>query len=403
MKEFISILISFLFMGIADSIDSAFNNAISINTIVVCGSLFSIDLILESFGEVGIYTYRTVRKNEWPYLIVNIVVGLIVGIIVFFSRDLIVNIFNLTTIQKNMLSSVLALYIGYLVIGRLSNGIFEMVRLKGNLKLYNKSLFIFYIVLIALDCMAFVFTKDLVVLFIATMLSWVISIIYMLYNLKLKFKLPDKDDFNNVLRYGIPQSLERLFSRIFILIYGVIASYLGTEKYSIHSICYAVCLNLEIITNAYQAALMIKVPEAKTYEKQYKNCMKMKKKCFGLILGLNFIFAIVYLLISHGSLPLNKCFPYILFYALAVFGLYPYETYKTLCVVQGKPFILLFGSIIGVIVRVIVCFLFLKTEFALFIFAIASFIDFYIRSRIYKFGLNNVRSLENEKIIKDKF
>ena len=138
MKEFISILISFLFMGIADSIDSAFNNAISINTIVVCGSLFSIDLILESFGEVGIYTYRTVRKNEWPYLIVNIVVGLIVGIIVFFSRDLIVNIFNLTTIQKNMLSSVLALYIGYLVIGRLSNGIFEMVRLKGNLKLYNK-------------------------------------------------------------------------------------------------------------------------------------------------------------------------------------------------------------------------------------------------------------------------
>ena len=30
MKEFISLLISFVFMGIADNIDSAFNNAISV-------------------------------------------------------------------------------------------------------------------------------------------------------------------------------------------------------------------------------------------------------------------------------------------------------------------------------------------------------------------------------------
>ena len=387
MKEFISILISFLFMGIADSIDSAFNHAISIDAIVVCGSLFSIELILKSISEIGTYTYRVIRKDECSCLIVNIFIGLILGIIVFFSRNIIVDIFSLTNYQKNLLSNVLALYIGYLVIGRLSNAIFEMVRLKGNLKLYRKSLFIFYIALIALDYLAFVFTKDLIILFVATMISWIISIVYMLYNLKLKFKFPDKKLLDNVLKYGIPLALERLLSRIFILIYGVIASYLGTDKYSIHSVCYAVCLNLEIITNAYQAALMIKVPEANTYEKQYKNCMKMRNKCFGLIVGLNFIFAIIYLLISHGSLPLDKCFPYILFYALAVFGLYPYETYKTLCIVQGKPFILLFGSIVGVFVRVLICLLCMKTEFALFIFAISNFIDFYIRSRIYKLEL----------------
>ena len=35
MKEFVSILISFIFMSIADNIDSAFNNLISIDTIVV--------------------------------------------------------------------------------------------------------------------------------------------------------------------------------------------------------------------------------------------------------------------------------------------------------------------------------------------------------------------------------
>ena len=64
MKEFISILISFVFMGIAESIDSAFNNAISIDAIVVCWSLFSIDSILRLFSNIGTYTYRTARKDE---------------------------------------------------------------------------------------------------------------------------------------------------------------------------------------------------------------------------------------------------------------------------------------------------------------------------------------------------
>lgn len=35
MKEFISVLISFIFMGIAESIDLAFNNAISRGEIVL--------------------------------------------------------------------------------------------------------------------------------------------------------------------------------------------------------------------------------------------------------------------------------------------------------------------------------------------------------------------------------
>lgn len=62
MKEFISILISFIFMSIADSIDSAFNNLISIDAIVVTGSFLLIDSIFKSFGEIGIYTYRITRK-----------------------------------------------------------------------------------------------------------------------------------------------------------------------------------------------------------------------------------------------------------------------------------------------------------------------------------------------------
>ena len=70
MKEFISILISFLFMSIADSVDSAFNNYISLDAIAVCGSLIFIKFIFKSIGEIGIYTYRIIRKNASSYLLI---------------------------------------------------------------------------------------------------------------------------------------------------------------------------------------------------------------------------------------------------------------------------------------------------------------------------------------------
>ena len=137
MKEFISILVSFIFMSIADNVDSAFNNLISINAIVVTGSFLLIDSVFKSFGEIGTYTYRTTRKNEWKYLWFNILFGLLMGIIVFCCKGIIINIFDLTSVQKDMLSLLLSFYIAYVVIGRLANAIFEMIRLKGELKLYR--------------------------------------------------------------------------------------------------------------------------------------------------------------------------------------------------------------------------------------------------------------------------
>lgn len=390
MKEFISILISFIFMGIAESIDSAFNNAINIDAIVVCGSLFSIDLILKSLSDMGTYTYRTARKDETAYLIVNIVLSLVLGIIVFLGRNYIVNIFGLTEIQKELLSSILILYIGYLVLGRVANELFEMVRLKGKLKLYRYSLMVYYVTLIGLDSIAYFTTHNLKMLFVATMISWIISIIYMLSNLKLKMKLPDREVMQNVKKYGIPTSLERLFSRIFVLIYGVIASHMETEKYSIHTVCYAICINLELITSAYQATLMIKIPTQESYKNQKQRIIDMKKDVFPVIILLNYVFALIYLLLQHGSLPLASCFPYIIFYTFGVFGLYHCENYRTLCIMQGKPKILLLGSIIGSFIRVLICLAFCKSDIALFVFGLVNFVDFYTRSVIYRIVLEKI-------------
>lgn len=83
------------------------------------------------------------------------------------------------------------------------------------------------------------------------------------------------------------------------------------------------------------------------------------------------------------------------------FILYPYETYKTLCIAQGKPKILLWGSTIGVMIRIIVCLLFYNSSIVLFIFGIANLIDFYSRSIMYRIGLYDVRRIENKSLIEE--
>lgn len=384
MSEFISILISFIFMSLAESVDSFFNNKISIDTIIVCSSLFSINLLARSLGEIGTYTYRVIRKKEFSYLAITGFVSFVVGIIIFFTRGLFINLFDINIIQKELLSNLLALYIIYLPVSLIDGGFFEIVRLKGNLKLYRNSLILFYELLILLDSIAFIFTKSLIVSCLATILSHIINIVYLKIKFNLKYEKITKEDLNNVKRYGITLSTERLLSRIFILIYGVLASYMGETNYAIHSICYGVCLNLEIITNAYSAALMIKIPEEKDKNKQIDLLKEYMKKCFITVLIINFILAIITLIIQHGSLPIKECFPYILLYCCTVFGLYLYESYKAICVIQGKTKIILKGSTIGVIVRVLICLLFLKTPICLYVFAIASLIDFYVRSIFYK-------------------
>ncbi len=96
-------------------------------------------------------------------------------------------------------------------------------------------------------------------------------------------------------------------------------------------------------------------------------------------------------IVVSGSLPIDKCFPYIIFYTFEVFGLYQYESYKTLCITQGKNKILLLGSTIGSCIRVIICYLFYNTSITLFVFGVVNFMDFYIRSIIYRIKLRKLK------------
>lgn len=54
---------------------------------------------------------------------------------------------------------------------------------------------------------------------------------------------------------------------------------------------------------------------------------------------------------------------------------------------QGKPKIILLGSTIGSLIRVLICLVFCKSNIALFVFGLVNFVDFYTRSVIYRVEL----------------
>lgn len=399
MKEFVSLLLSFIFIGVADSIDAAFNNAISIDVLVVCGCLVSVEFILMALGNVSLYTYRVTRTSESKYLVLQAIISTIIGIFCFMFGGALVRIFELSDTQRILFINLLKLYAVYLPAGRVANALFEMVRLRNHLKLYKRSLVYFYILLITLDGGVFIFTKNIYLLFIATIVARGYSIIYMSCKLRLKFEMPDREILNSVVKYGIPMLLERMVSRVFILSYIALANRMGTYKYSVFTVCYAVALKLESITDAYNGALMVYLSPKDSYEKQLVDAMSLKKQCFTLMILLDCAFSGIYLLILHGSLPLRDCFPYILVYCCSIFGLYMYETYYALCIMQAKPKILLVGSVTGSLLKVICCFIFYKTSIGLYMFGLANMLDFFVRGVIFKVLLE--RSVGKRKESRD--
>ena len=102
------------------------------------------------------------------------------------SKNFFINLFDISVAQKQLLSNLLIVYVIYLPIELIDSGFFEIVRLKNNLKIYRNRLVFFYILLIVFDSIEFIFTKSLIMLYVATILAHIINIIY----LSIKFDLP---------------------------------------------------------------------------------------------------------------------------------------------------------------------------------------------------------------------
>lgn len=91
---------------------------------------------------------------------------------------MLVALFDITLEQKELLLNILVLYVVYLPASLVNGGLLEIARLKGELKLYRNGMILFYFLLIGFDSIVFILTKNLILLYVATILANLINIIH---------------------------------------------------------------------------------------------------------------------------------------------------------------------------------------------------------------------------------
>lgn len=383
MRDFVSLLIAYMLMAFADSVDNAFSHNISLDAVVVCGCISTIGQLTRSLAKFGTYSYRIIREHETQCLQLDLISSSIVGIVVFFSKDLLISLFQITQSQQELFRSMLIVWSFYIPFSIMGNATFEIVRLQGKIKLFNTGLFIFYVCLILSDIVAFTQFHTLESLWVATCISQIVGFIFFNYNMRWKFELLTIDFLKEALPYGISICGERLVNGICLLFYGVLASKLDNMSYAVHSICNSIMCSAEEITNSYNSALMIKAPLDKPFKETLDSIKYWFKKVVPLLIITYYIYMYTTLFIEHGKVPIEECFPWFIAYTFEFIGLCIYENFKVLCAVQKYVKALPVGAVGGFCCRFGISALGFLTPFPLIFFGISSCIDWSVRGLIY--------------------
>lgn len=387
MTEFVSLLISYVFMAIADSVDYAFGNNISIDAVVVIGCMTSISSITRSLSRIGSYYYRVERKNEVKCLQIDFIMGSLCGLTVFMLRDKIVGFYGITEMQRELLRSVLNCWAVYIPCYAIGNTSFEIVRLRNKLKLYRNGLIYFYVILIGTDALVYFTTRSLTAMYNFTSVCQIIVFAYFYNKMEFRWEPIDVSFVRSAFKYGAPIALERFITGFTIMLYGVMASRMDNISYAIHAVCCGASTTAESVTNAYNAALMIKLPLGKSYKETVKEVFYWIKKMTLIMLLIYVVYSFISLCIYHGKVSIANCFPWYIFYILEFIGLCIYENSKVLCVNQKYVNILPFGVLAGFTFRVILSIIGLHTIIPLVFFGIGQSFDWAFRGMLYALTL----------------
>lgn len=387
---FVVTLLSFVFIGLSDRVDDIFDNAISINAVVVSGSFALVDTISQAIGRLGVYSYRVKRSQEGAHLTLNFISSLVVGLIVYALRVPIAHIFALAPDQSQLLMSLLGLYVIYSTAHAMSDAVLEFAQLRGQIKQYNRAVAIFCATLIAADSIIFFTLHDLTALYYSIIGAWLVSSLAGMAMTRLAPRLPSFALMRYALRYGMPLGFSGLFTKLANICSGALISRLGTTEYAIFTVCFSVSQGVEIVNNAFMVTLFSKINQFKSAIGQARHCRLTARRRFWLTLLFTASFSTVYLLLVHGSVPLEATWPVVVFFVIASLVEYFYRVQLTLCVSQARTKVTIFSAIGGGLVRVAVFAWAITQPYALYWVAAGIALDYATRYLICHRGVRDI-------------
>lgn len=383
MAEFISLIISFLIMAIADSVDAAFSNSISVDVVIAVGCIDSILRVAKAVSKCGSYVFRVQRTAESKCVEFDLITGFLVGVIFCFSRGSIVKLFDISPAQSKLVCDILAISPVYMPMYAVSNTSFEVTRIVGKLKEYRIAIIWFYAMLLLSDFFILILTYNIVLIYAGTCVCWFIITLYFIKVLKLRPCKLDKGFLSDLYHFGLPIAFERFVNGIVHSIYGVLASYMGEARYAIHTVCYGAILTAQSVTNAYNATLILKLHVDEDFHKALNKVKYWVKQISLVLFGIYSVYCLCSIVLYSGKVGVAKCFPWFFLYMSEFFGLLLYESMKCLVLSQKCVKCYTLGCLGGFVVRTSFAVIGLLSGLPLVWFSIGSTLDWATRGVIY--------------------
>lgn len=397
MKSFFSLLISFALISLGDVANLAIANNISFAAIGTMGAYYTINWLTNEFTQFGAYAYRIERRDEWQYAQIALVCGLVIGIIVAALSRVIPLAFGIDDEQREMLTSMLCLFIAFQPVKAFAATTSEMLRLRGMLSAYRNAVILFYAGSIPLNLLLFFTWHQIVGIVIAQIVGNLAMGAYAAYRLakdhELKFAFVTGAQLRCVMRYGAPLVGERLIQRIGFTVYGICASYLPAEIYAIHSICLQAVYMGDIGDSAYSAALLVLVPDKKKEEasrERYKSerirMIAYRRETAWVAVLFSFGASYLAAFIMHAEVDLAAVLWFTFFYAFSFIPMCSSTPGKDFLTIQKHPIAVMFSTMCGVPAYILIplaAVFLLPPESALYAFGLTGTVQICIRALLY--------------------
>lgn len=353
---FLSLLISLFVASLGDVANLAIANNISFAAIGVMGAYYTISWFTGELIQFGLYAYRVDRRDEWAYIKIATSFGIVIGLIVTLFSGVIPHAFGIDAEQKMMLSSMLILAAIHLPTKAMGQGVWEALRLRGELRGFRRSLFSFYFVSIPANLIMFALVREVWCVVIATVLgNLVIIAVGAWYLRKLPFTKVTRRHIDCVIRYGAPLVGERMIQRVGLTIYGICASYLPAEMYAVHSICLQAVYSGDVGDAAYSAALLVLVPDKtkkedskERYISERERMIAYRRKTAWVAILFSFIPSYIFAFISHAEADLALVMWFTFFYAFSFVPMAISTPGKDFLTIQKKPLQVMISTLCGV-------------------------------------------------------
>lgn len=334
------------------AIDSAFGNNISIDAIVVLGSLAVIEPVLVQFQFIGMHAYKVLLKYAKSCCLLSVLVGILLGIICVTCGYQITFIFDLTDTQREMLRQALMCYgicIPFEVLGR-------FLQRYITLKCYNKLVIISnittYVLLISTDWLAVYLGWGCNGIVLSTGFSWLTYAIILLIATKF-FSQEDKVQWQYVKKaflVGKDLMLGGIISRGSNLCLGYFASTMGTAQYAIHSVALGAVQLAEEFRDAQCDYVIVRLHNRDKHKEQ--KAKRVFKQCWLPALLLPIIASFLLILVMHGKVDLLSSLYGVALYCLPML-LYPvYDTVQQFVISRGRTKYALINALICTVWRV---------------------------------------------------